>query len=353
METKLINIVDSSSESLEINQTSIDRREFFKLKFMLMFYMFFSDFFGNNLLEVKNKQKLDYSLLNKLLKLDFSEEVKKEIMLRVALQKKYAYDANGYLQPLDRFLKETICYIIYKNNFHDFLLLSSLKDKQIDYMYMFNHAIKRGAVQQLKYMQKKLISTDNIMLKEALIYAFKSKSKDTVLHFLEQKICLDNHAKNSILKIFKNNEYDNFKKELIDTKGIKLLPSKSQSKNIRDRQLFRKIATDIYYDDEFFILNQHTIVNNALVDLYKQNIIDDFSINIKNEEINVFVYQSSGVYTINFIYLLDKAMGINGMHTIDIKSKEIVNKIMFSIQRNYSYQFMVPINDFSIKIDVL
>jgi len=351
MNTKMTDIVNSSSELIE--KTSIDRRDLFKLKFMLMFYAYFSNFFGANLLQVNNKQKLDYSLLDEFLKLDFSEEVKEEITLRVTLQKKYAYDANGYLQPLDRFLKETIDYIMYKNNFHDFLLLSSLKNEQIDYMYMFNRAIKRGAVKQLKYLQKRLIGAKTPMLKEALIYAFKSKSKDVVLHFLEQKIKLDKATKNSICEIFKNDEYDNFKKELIGTTNIRFLPIKSQVKSIRDKQLFRKVATDIYYDDNSFLQNQYNIINNALVDLYTQNIIDDFSLNIENEDINVFVWQSSGIYPINFIYLLNRAMEVNGMHTIDIRSEEIVNKIMFSMQRKYSYQFMVPMNDFSIKIDVL
>jgi len=120
----------------QTSDRSISRRDFLKLKSFLLIWYYFLQSFGINLLS-DNSQKIDYNLLDKLQNLPFSDEVIGELNLRVNLQKKYSTNANGQTVPLDRFIKEITNFIISKKDFKDFKLLSSIKDEQIDYNYMF------------------------------------------------------------------------------------------------------------------------------------------------------------------------------------------------------------------------
>lgn len=219
---------------------NISRRDFFKLKFLMMFYMFFSNFLGVNIFDESKKQKLDYSILDKFLELPFSKEVKNEITLRVNLQKKYSFDSRGYLQPLDRVLQEIIDFIIYSKNIKDFKLLCSIQDSQIDYTYSFNRSARRGAIKQMKHIQNKLISTNNTMLNDALIYAFKSKSVKSVLHLLQSKIQIEESTQLELVNLFKNDEYVMFQKELLKNQDMKLLPVVSIKENLNKRKMSKK-----------------------------------------------------------------------------------------------------------------
>lgn len=79
-----------------IENSSINRRDFLKLKSLLMIWYTFLQSFGINLFEENSMiKKIDYSLLDKLLELPFSDKVIEEIRLKVQLQKKYNTDANG------------------------------------------------------------------------------------------------------------------------------------------------------------------------------------------------------------------------------------------------------------------
>jgi len=64
----------------------ISRRDFLKLKSFLLIWYYFLQSFGINLLS-DNSKKIDYSLLDKLQNLPFSNEVMEELNLRVNLQK--------------------------------------------------------------------------------------------------------------------------------------------------------------------------------------------------------------------------------------------------------------------------
>jgi len=67
----------------------ITRRDFLKLKSFALVWCYFLQDFGINMLNSEVK-KIDYALLDKLQKLPFSDEVKKEINFRVMLQKNIA-----------------------------------------------------------------------------------------------------------------------------------------------------------------------------------------------------------------------------------------------------------------------
>jgi len=353
----LINLPLSISETNlaieNLEKPSINRRDFFKLKFLLMFYSYFSNFLGFNLLQSINKQKLDYSILDKLIKIDFTEDVKKEVALRVNLQKKYAFNSNGYLQTLDRVLKEIIDYVIYKNDFNDFVLLCSIKDIQIDYIYMYMRTARRGALKQLQYMQQKLLGTDKKILNEALIHAFKSKSSGTVMHFLKQNIKLDKHTKNTISKLFKKDEFNIFQKELLQITHIKFLPSPSITKNIRDKKQFSKTSITSYDDSDYFE-RQLSIMHNTLVDLYKQNYITDFTINLNKKTISATMWNSTGVYPIDFISIIDEFLGFNGINIEEKDIDKISEQVKFRKLNDLKYEDVFYTDTYhDIQIDII
>jgi large-conductance mechanosensitive channel len=180
----------------------ISRRDFLKLKSLLMLWYYFFQSFGINLFVSDDENKIDYKLLDKLIELPFSAEVIDEIKLRVDLQNRYNTDANGNIVSLNRFIKEIINFIISKKIFSDFKLLNSIKDKQIDYSYMLNATAKHNEVNSMQYLQQKIISyKDDTMLNNALEYAIKSQSFDTTLYLMQQNIKLDSNSQKQLLKV--------------------------------------------------------------------------------------------------------------------------------------------------------
>ena len=166
-----------------IEGSNITRRDFLKLKSLMIVWLTFLQSFGINLFAQSSIKKIDYSLLDKLLELPFSDTVMGELKLRVELQKKYNTDANGNIHSLDRFLKEIVNFIVSNKEFNDFKLLTSISDEQIDYTHMFNTTAKHNEVNSMKYLQQKLIShKDESMLHSALEYAIKTQSFDTTLY---------------------------------------------------------------------------------------------------------------------------------------------------------------------------
>jgi hypothetical protein len=104
--------------------TVLGRREFLKTKIFFTLYAYLSQFIDLKPTKPTINAKLyDYTILDKLLELPFSSIVKKEVAFRVELQKRYCTDSNGCLQPLDRFLREIVYFIIYHKDKRDFKLL--------------------------------------------------------------------------------------------------------------------------------------------------------------------------------------------------------------------------------------
>lgn len=310
----------------------LNRRDFCKLKFFLMFYTYFSNLFGGSLLETTNKEKINYSILDKLLSLPFSQTVKEEVSCRVSIQKKYSFNSNGYLQPLNRCLCELIDYIIYSKNVKDFKLLCSIKDPQIDYTYALNRTARRGTVKQMEYIQKNLLGINNNMLQDALIYAFKSKSAKSVLYLLEQKIKIDKSTQNKIFDIFKHDEYEMFQKELMHNSNTKFLPFISAKNKLKVRKMTKKqidiFCQDVFYREE----NLYAIVYNALVDLYKQKYIDDFSIKLREGKVFLFTWNNNGVYAIDFVSTFHKTLLLNGFNNENMSMRDYQRDISKDIK---------------------
>lgn len=290
---------------------NISRRDFLKLKFLLMFYTYFSQFFGVNLMAETTSSKIDYSILDKLLKIPFSQVVKDEIKLRVELQKKYCLDTNGNLYTLNRFLKETINFVVSNGNFHDFKILNSLKDKQIDYGYMLNSTAKHNQVESMNYMQQKLLgNSSNDMLNDAILYAIKSNSLDTTIHLMQQNIKLDEKIVDEAITIFQREENDIFFKKLRGSNDTKLLPFIGETKKLKKRR-----KSKLYVAKSHFFVSTdelRDISYNSLVDMYNLYYIDDFTAEAYKDKLEIQVWNHNNTYIVNFFKEFENLLLING-----------------------------------------
>lgn len=298
-------------KNLPQKAANLNRRDFLKLKFFTLLVIFFQQTFGVNLLA--NDNKVDYKILDELLKLPFSDVTKQELKLRVCLQKKYCYSSNGKLQPLKRFFNEIGHFIISNNNLMDFRLLNSVDDIQIDRIYYLNKAAQNNDVDIFKDLQSKLL-TNNALLDEALLYAVKSRSIDTTIHLMQQKISLSAKTQETMMALFYKEEYDHFYKQLSTTSGRLLLPSTKRYDNFKNKRKMQKRAlryTGENYIDEFEE-NLFNVVYNAAIDLFIKEIIDDFSINKYMMKVDIKVWNHEQNYPMNFFNIFENTLKFNG-----------------------------------------
>jgi len=212
-------------------------------------------------------------------------------------------------------IKETINFIISKKDFKDFKLLSSLKDEQIDYTYMLNSTAKHNEVKSMKFIQKKLLSTNSNMLNEAMIYAVKSQSFEASVHLMQQKIKLDENTQNIILSEFKKEEFDIFYKKLSDTNNIKLLPSHKKFNMKNNRNVIKKTIEPYFDTKEFyndFEQNLYAIVYNSIADMYMQYFIDDYTVELYKHKVYIKVWSHNNIYSVNFFRVYENTLRANG-----------------------------------------
>lgn len=335
------------SELSQDSNVNISRRDFLKLKGLMLVWFYFLNSLGVNIFADELIRKPDYSILDKLLKLPFSDVVKEELELRVSIQKKYCYDRNGNLNSLTRFLKEIINHIVLHSNFDDFKLLNSIKDEQIDYTYMLNSTAKHNQIDSLQYLQKKLISLkDNNLLTEALEYAINSQSYETTLHLMKQKIKLDVDVQNRLLNVLEREEYEKFYTKISNKKQM-LLPYKKtvihKKRYIPKKDVKPALDSDVYYkyEDELY-----SKVYNATAQLYMSYLIDDFTVEYYKQKIDVIVWNHNGVYPINFLFEFQNCLKMNkfDINLPDYDSfceiDEARNKMWNFKQRDNSYKVL-------------
>lgn len=343
--------------------TTISRRDFLKLKGIMLFWFYFLQTFGVNIFANELVKKLDYKIMDRLLKLPFSDIVKKELKLRVFLQKKYCYDGNGNLHSLNRFLKEIINYIISNKNFDDFKLLNSIKDEQIDYTYMLNCTAKHNQLDSLKYLQKKLISLkDNSILTNALEYAIKSQSYETTFHIMKQKIKLDVKTQDKLLSVLQKEDYEIFYKKISNYKNQMLLPYRKtampKKRYLPKKDVRSTFDSEIYYkyEDELYAK-----VYNATAELFMSYLIDDFTVEFYKKKIDVKVWNNQKIYPINFLKEYEKLLHINGFNINEMNygqflevSEEFENhkKMWVFKQKDGGHRFLFDdeINDFRLEL---
>jgi hypothetical protein len=303
----------------------ISRRDFLKLKGLMLIWFYFLQTLGVNIFANELKDKTDYSILDKLLKLPFSNEVRKELELRVFLQRRYCYDGNGNLHSLNRFLKEITHYIVTNQDFKDFKLLNTINDSQIDYTYMLNCTAKHNQLKSLQYLQKKLIGLkDNNLLINALEYAINSQSYETTIHLMKQKLKLDDKTQDKLLGILRRDEYEIFYEKISNRKNQMLLPYKKPTvlnkRNVPKKDVKFTLNSDVYYkyEDELYAK-----VYNATAQLYMNYLIDDFTVEYQKEKIDVIVWNHEGIYPINFLLEYQNILQMNGFDTCQPDYKNI------------------------------
>lgn len=330
------------SELSQDSNIDISRRDFLKLKGLMLLWFYFLNSLGVNIFADELIKRPDYSLLDRLLELPFSNVVKKELKLRVFLQKKYCYDGNGNLHSLNRFLKEITNHIVLHKNFNDFKLLNSINDSQIDYTYMFNCTAKHNQINSLEYLQKKLISLkDNDTLTYALEYAINSQSYETTIHLMKQKIKLDTNVQNRLLSVLQREEYDNFYKKISTSKNRMLLPYRKaavpKKRYVEKMEVKSTLGSDMYYkyEDELY-----ASVYNATVDLYLRYLVDDFSVEYHRKRIDVKVWNHNNLYPIDLLIIYEQLLQMNGFDRDMFWNDQI-----FTIDRDYKKAWEFKIRD--------
>lgn len=303
---------------------NIDRRDFLKLKSLLIIWFYFLQSFGINIL-AKETKKIDYSLLDKLQELNFSKNVKKELDFRVYLQKKYCTDANGKLHPLSRFIKEMTNFIVSQKDFNDFKLLNSIKDEQIDLAYMLNSTAKHNELRSLKYLQKKILSVkDDKMLEQALLYSINSQSIDTAIHLIKQKLNIDQNTQKTILMKLQQEEYDKFYEKLTNRNLLPQLPSKKYEKHTRKLPKrigysdYRRYETYKNFEESLF-----DIVYNSVAHLYMNYVVDDFDVKLHSKKVHISIWNHSNIYPYDFIQQLDQSLILYGYDDLIDEFKEL------------------------------
>jgi len=332
-----------------IQGSNINRRDFLKLKSLMMIWITFLQSFGINLFADSSIKKIDYSLLDKLLELPFSHTILEELKLRVELQKKYNSDANGNIHSLDRFLKEIINFIVSQKEFSDFKLLTSVKDEQIDYTYMFNSTAKHNEVKSMKYLQQKFIShKDENMLHSALEYAIKSQSFDTTLHLMQQKIKLDDKSQEDLLGVLHKEEFEVFYKKISGNNQM-MLPNYSKQNVATKRKMNKKVFSIFEYDimgDNLPYQYLLTLVHNSMVDLYMGHFIDEFDLYLDQNKAYITSYSTT--YPLNFIEKFETSLYQNGFNTW-AEDLIYICKNEDDISRYGTKQWIEVINEFIYK----
>ena len=189
---------------------------------------------------------------------------------------------------------------------------------------MFHTTAKHNEVESMKYLQQKLIShKDDTMLHNALEYAIKSKSFDTTLHLMQQKIKLDEKSQTQLLTILHKEEYENFYKKISGNKTM-MLPNYSKESVSKKRKMGKKTFTFEGYsnwkgyndwkgDTNLIYEYLKVVVHNSMVDLYTEYLIDDFDLYLDNKKVYITTFANQ--YPITFIENLESTLYKNGFNT--------------------------------------
>jgi len=291
----------------------ISRRNFLKQKFLFILYAFLSQYITTNTLKtIPSKRKSNYDILDKLLELPFSPIVREEVYFRVKLQKKYCFDANGYLNPLDRFLREIVYFIIYHKNEKDFDLLYCIQDKQIDYRYLLKTVVKLDEYKSLKKMQKNLLDMDESLLNELLYNAVQSQSFNTTKYILKLNFTLQQNTTSSITTLLSKKEYNKMYKIFSNTAKLPILPKTLGYQEGRKRVISKKSVQDYCFSKQEYFHNLYAIIYNSICNLYLNTIIDDFSVNLCGDKVYVSVWNYNNAYDIAFYQIFESFLITNG-----------------------------------------
>jgi hypothetical protein len=292
------------------------RRQFLKLKLYALVGLSSSSLQAGSFF--RQPQTDPYAALDELLRLPFSDETMQEISLRVALQKKYGYDANGKRAGLHRFFREIGYFILSNRQEADFKTLYAFGHEHIDRVYYFNKAAQCNNIEAIRYMKQKLIGINDALLNEALLLAFGGRSVDTTIELLRCRVPMAPKTEKMLLSMMEQETSRNFLEKLYSTSERRLLPTRNTVLLPRKKRKFYKRAVwpeGWYAGDD--MENRANIVRNALIDLYSDNLLDDLRVvNRRNSQmrttLEVDIWSYSGTYNIGFIDKFDAALRFNG-----------------------------------------
>ncbi len=280
---------------------TIDRRDFLKLNLFSFIQILFLRAFGGNF---DFKQCGDFDILDKLLELDFSEDVKSEIIFRVGLQKKYGYDQNGKLLPYDRFLKEAANFVVYKGNLRDAVIYQEAT--KFDVGYVITKAAYYNKVDKLDYFLQKLVGNGNGIYAKAVLSSLDNKSIESFCRLMTFRNHIDDKTMDRVYELLCQERYMPELKELQN-----LLPNLASKQKREITPKFSAITQFSDHDEpygqnmnEWLLDAAKECMRYILAILQKQGEIELFEIAITAKKLCIKIIAKS--YPIDFMQTLNR-----------------------------------------------
>lgn len=284
----------------------LSRRNFLKLNLSLL-----TSTWGLNIVSHHSETiPSDFILLDLLASLPFSTVVKKEVVLRVMLQKKYGIDSHGLRVELHRFHKENLNFILSKGFFDDLLYYMSHVRSYLD--YVIHQAAYHNKCDVLEYCSSKIIGSNVNLYSKALFSALSNHSIQAFYFLMKLNQPIIEKDKKIIQKILSGERYANhlhiakhflpFKHlSTIIKRGIATLSS-LDSTEFDEVKVFEPSMENI----KEWIGTLLSSINYVFEKLEAQGEIVSFDANIEADKINIVTYANS--YPFNFIELIMESL---------------------------------------------
>lgn len=281
---------------------SNSRREFLKLNMSLFFSP--SHYLGIDPLSIFTNPitQSHHDLLAILERLEFSEEVKNEILYRIAIHRKYGFDSNHQAIPLDRFVKENANFILCKGTINDVFLYIAAIDKQY-FDYIFIQAAYHNKIHFLEILIQEVCFNNNNIFERALLSALANKALDSFSFILKYSYSINELAFSHIKSILLSTRYKNERPLIKTYMHFHDLDDHKPLLNFTSFSSFdgSRYKTNFIDVDDLNDLRQelYETIKYLLSYILHNNIIEDFSLKIFHNKIHVTTF--SKIYYENFI----------------------------------------------------
>ncbi len=239
--------------------------------------------------------------------------LKKEIVYRVGIQKKYGFDQNGKLLALDRFVSEGANFVVYSGTLRDLGLFYETAKPSAG--YLVTRAAYYDKADKLDFFLQKMLGEDGQIFAKAAFAALDAKSLSSFVKIMSHKNQIDNHAMDKIHAILCSDRY------AAEVGALKnLLPNLSSKKQVT---LAPSFSSMFKLEDDYAPSDSDK--NMVLLDAAKEGVKYLFLILQKRGDIEyfeVFVQRKKlWVKTISKSYPVDFMETINNMLTSYIPQK--------------------------------
>ena len=165
--------------------------------------------------------------------------LKKEIVYRVGIQKKYGFDQNGKLLALDRFVSEGANFVVYSGTLRDLGLFYETAKPSAG--YLVTRAAYYDKADKLDFFLQKMIGRDKQIFAKAALAALDAKSLGSFVKIMSHKNQIDNQTMDKIHTILCSDRYTpevgtlkNILPNLSSKKQATLTPSFSSMFRVED-----------------------------------------------------------------------------------------------------------------------